>query len=290
MAAPASAAPKEKFEVQKAPAEFSEARLVRFRYTATNKTDQLISSAPLWIWVPIAANSHQKLVELQTTLPGTLHVDGAGNQVLRVEAGPLAPYATAVLTVTAQVAMAPAPRPAKIEIKGGWLGAEPYVEADHEAIGKLAKQLTGAEGSAVDVPKATRRFFDWIRQNITDTGFSSRERGALWALENKAGDCSEMAFLFVALCRSVGIPARYAGGYVIEGNSLLTPEEYHNWAEFHDGKAWRVADPQRGQFDERPERYLTTRLFGSGTDPERRTDHRYRSESEQVELKMLGRQ
>ncbi|MEM4633708.1 MAG: transglutaminase-like domain-containing protein [Candidatus Anstonellaceae archaeon] len=66
------------------------------------------------------------------------------------------------------------------------------------------------------------------------------EKDALWVLQNKKGVCAEYATLFVAMARAVGIPARYATGYVYS-------EKYeswlgHAWAEVHLGE-WIPVDP-----------------------------------------------
>ena len=45
-------------------------------------------------------------------------------------------------------------------------------------------------------------------------GYIKNDRGALYALKTKEGDCTEFMHLFVALCRANKIPARCIGGYV----------------------------------------------------------------------------
>jgi transglutaminase-like putative cysteine protease len=51
-----------------------------------------------------------------------------------------------------------------------------------------------------------KTFWSWTRDNVK---FENGDfRGALYALENRCGDCEEMSALFVGLCRLSGIPAR----------------------------------------------------------------------------------
>jgi hypothetical protein len=63
------------------------------------------------------------------------------------------------------------------------------------------------------------KFFGWGREHVEP------KRGAFIgvvnALRRRTGDCEELAGIFVALCRSVGIPARL----------VWVPN--HNWAEFY---------------------------------------------------------
>lgn len=91
-------------------------------------------------------------------------------------------------------------------------------------------------------------------------------RGALWALQNGTGDCTEFGSLFVALMRAVGIPARTVIGHVArelsvggvaKTSSLGWVDSPHLWAEFYvEGYGWVPADPTFGRKD--PEKHFGT--------------------------------
>ena len=75
------------------------------------------------------------------------------------------------------------------------------------------------------------------------------ERGAVWALENGVGDCSEYSCLFVALCRAAGIPARVQAGFAFHrvGEAL---EDGHMWAEYYlENYGWIPVDATWQMFD-----------------------------------------
>ena len=65
---------------------------------------------------------------------------------------------------------------------------------------------------------------------------------ALQVLESLSGDCNEHTVLFVALARSVGLPARAAVGLVYLEGSFF----YHAWPEVWLGE-WVALDPTLGQ-------------------------------------------
>lgn len=75
---------------------------------------------------------------------------------------------------------------------------------------------------------------------------------------------------------------------MIDGSPLLTPSGYHNWAEFYDGRSWRIADPQQRVFDARYERYVTTRTAGPEVFETMTGAIRYRSRIGDLEVRMLG--
>jgi hypothetical protein len=77
-----------------------------------------------------------------------------------------------------------------------------------------------------------------------------KERGALWALRNKKGDCSEFSYLFVALCRAAGIPSRIQTGFAFHKNTE-TFSDGHMWAEYYlENYGWIPVDATWHLFDE----------------------------------------
>jgi transglutaminase-like putative cysteine protease len=66
---------------------------------------------------------------------------------------------------------------------------------------------------------------------------------ALQVLDARQGDCNEHTVLYVALARSLGLPARTAVGLVhIRGRFY-----YHAWPEVWLGGEWIAIDPTLGQ-------------------------------------------
>ncbi|HEV8304223.1 MAG TPA: transglutaminase-like domain-containing protein [Gemmatimonadales bacterium] len=66
---------------------------------------------------------------------------------------------------------------------------------------------------------------------------------AVQVLETRRGDCNEHTALYVALARSVGLPARTAAGLVYLNGRFY----YHAWPEVYLGD-WVAVDPTFDQF------------------------------------------
>lgn len=65
-------------------------------------------------------------------------------------------------------------------------------------------------------------------------------------LASGKGACRDLALLFVAACRSVGIAARFVSGYQ-EGDANTERPDLHAWAEVYiPGGGWRGYDPTHG--------------------------------------------
>jgi len=61
------------------------------------------------------------------------------------------------------------------------------------------------------------------------------------------GVCQDLAHIFIAAARSLGIPARYVGGYFRRADGVLEQEAGHAWAEaFVPALGWVAFDPANG--------------------------------------------
>lgn len=72
-------------------------------------------------------------------------------------------------------------------------------------------------------------------------------------LVSGGGSCRDYAVFFIALCRQLGLAARFVSGYLHEAPdpavSNPSPPAMHAWAEIYlPGAGWRGLDPTRGIF------------------------------------------
>ena len=236
-------------------------RYVRTGFSLQNKTGALVPEAELWVCAPLRQTSSQRLLDLNASHPFEEMTDGLGNHLLRFVFSNMPPYAAKIVTVEATLAMSAEPRPAEEE-PGRWLQAGPLFEYTDEVFGRLAPEFPGGASE-----QTARAIFDWVRGHLQDGGYDGTDRGALHALTQRKGDCTEYATLFVALCRRAGIPARAMGGYVVGQNAVLDPESFHNWAEFLVEGRWRLADPHAGTFQGQADRHVATRVLGESDSP-----------------------
>lgn len=114
-----------------------------------------------------------------------------------------------------------------------------YLQSTHPAIQRLARRIAGGEKNSCRV---TEKLVNWVYENL-DKSFLAAIPDALDVLKKKSGDCKAHATLFIALARSLGLPARRVSGLV------QTPDGkfyYHQWAETYVGW-WQPVDPVFGQ-------------------------------------------
>ena len=93
-----------------------------------------------------------------------------------------------------------------------------------------------------------RRFYDHVGSTMTYDAENQSWRGSTeHALVCSAGNCNDIHALFISLCRSAGIPARFVLGQALEspapGEDACDLCGYHCWAElFVVGLGWLPAD------------------------------------------------
>ena len=66
-------------------------------------------------------------------------------------------------------------------------------------------------------------------------------------LKRGTGSCSEYTFVYIAMCRAAGLPARYAGAVVVRNDDASYDDVFHRWVEVYlPGYGWIPVDPSRG--------------------------------------------
>ena len=133
-------------------------------------------------------------------------------------------------------------------------------------IRELAAQLTRGLTNPLD---KARRFYDFITLNMTYTFMP-----AYFVLENIpencarsfTGDCGVFALLFLTLCRSVGIPARWQSGLAAEPDFCGA----HDWVQFYIAPyGWLYADPSYGLAAARAGKEERRQFYFGNLDPYR---------------------
>jgi hypothetical protein len=248
--------------------------LVTCRYLLRNTVNHTLTNVQFKVLGPAFETATQRTLEIRTTPASVKSTDKAGNQVLTFNIDRIAPHDLQVVALHAQLGKA------GIEEKSveAYFEAEPFVESSHPEIRDVASLMEG-EGAV----ETARAIYDWVVQEIRYAGYSDDDLGALWALRHRSGDCTEMAYLFTALCRAKGIPARVIGGYVCRRDGRLRARDYHNWAEFHDGEAWHPVDCQLRQFDDPVSGRVAVRVFNSSSDVR---FHRFEVNKDAIEVTM----
>jgi transglutaminase-like putative cysteine protease len=83
---------------------------------------------------------------------------------------------------------------------------------------------------------------NWIHEQVEyRRGTSDVHTSACDTLVDRAGVCRDFAHLGIALCRSLGIPARFASCYAWR----LDPPDFHAVFEAYLGSRWWLFDPTR---------------------------------------------
>jgi transglutaminase-like putative cysteine protease len=256
---------------------------IRYSFTLQNRSGRRLEGAKLWVFAPVSRSATQQCKALNSTPAHDVQPDAAGNQVLYFSFSDLGPYASGVIDVRAELVLSNRPNPIAIsaEESAAYLQPGPFVESDHPVIVHLAGQWDGA-----DPMSRAGRIFDWVAGHVQDAGYMGSERGALYALTQGRGDCSEYADLFVALCRASGIPARTVGGYVCRQSTVLRPADYHNWAEFYHGGTWHLADPQKRVLGQDSADYVAMRIMGMPPKPAAAAFQRFRVTGDGLVVRM----
>lgn len=99
---------------------------------------------------------------------------------------------------------------------------------------------------------------EWVHREFRyDPGVTTSGTHLEEAFHLRAGVCQDFTHVMLGLCRTLGIPARYASGYLYNGprDSLIGAQASHAWCEvYFPGPGWLGFDPTNNTLAD--ERYV----------------------------------
>lgn len=132
----------------------------------------------------------------------------------------------------------------RIEECHPYLQDSAYVERTPE----VWRQALDIQGGSEDVFQTSYAIMEHIFKRYTyRSGATTVSTHASEVIARKTGVCQDFAHAMVALCRAIGIPARYVSGYFFDAtrdHHLRGSEASHAWAEVYiEGAGWIGLDP-----------------------------------------------
>ncbi len=90
---------------------------------------------------------------------------------------------------------------------------------------------------------------DWVHRHVKFAHESARcDRTAWDTFQDRRGVCRDYTHLAITLCRCMGIPARYATGYLGDIHvPLAPPMDFSAWFEVFLGRRWYTFDARNNQ-------------------------------------------
>lgn len=261
--------------------EYQQERLLRFSYEITNRGIAPINNAHFSSYFPIASMPYQSSGDIQTTNQFTIEEGAWGNRVAHFDLGFIPPYGKKIVKFVTTIKTAIQPNYLPNDKFDKYLIDEKYIEKNTQKIIDLAEKLKAS--SDIDTVK---NIYDWASQNIKYTGYVAADKGALSAIETLSGDCTEYMYTVVALARALGIPARGIGGYVYPNNAIVSPNDYHNWAEVYFNRRWHIVDAQKKQLMPNNGDYIAMRILSDKSTSLLGSSHRFSIADDNLSVRM----
>jgi transglutaminase-like putative cysteine protease len=201
------------------------------------------------VWLPVPAETaaqHVVAVDVDAGDATTrTSSDAFGNRIVAVDAAG-APPTQVVLRATVER------RPDVGTPRTGHEAGTPLDPARHRApnaripfadvIRRLAADA--ARGRTTDAGRM-RAFYDYVvaTMRYDKSGSGWGEGDAVWACDNKRGNCTDFHSLLIGMARSQGIAARFVIGFPIPAGPAGPIPGYHCWAEWWDAeRGWLPLD------------------------------------------------
>jgi hypothetical protein len=159
------------------------------------------------------------------------------------------------------------------EITAKYLVNDTKFSYDDPVIRRAVAEAVGDETNAYWIG---RKIYNYVIDHL------EYERVGGWnvaptVLARGNGSCSEYTFVYIAMCRAAGLPARYAGAVVIRGDDASWDNVFHRWVEIYlPNYGWFPCSPDGGDsrwpasradsFGYLNNRFLITTVGGGGSE------------------------
>ncbi len=159
------------------------------------------------------------------------------------------------------------------EIRRKYLTDDAKYSISDPFIQRSVKQAIGDETNPYWI---ARKIFNYVIDHM-EYELAGGWNIAPTVLKRGSGSCSEYSFVYIAMCRAAGLPARYAGSVVIRGDDASADDVFHRWVEVYlPNYGWIPVDPSGGDrttpagqanaFGNLNNRYLITTIGGGGSE------------------------
>jgi len=159
------------------------------------------------------------------------------------------------------------------DIRERYLVDDAKISLDNDIIQKGIKEALDGETNPYWV---ARKIFNYVIDHM-EYELAGGWNVAPAVLERGNGSCSEYSFVYIAMCRAAGLPARYAGSIVVRNDDASYDDVFHRWVEVYlPGYGWLPVDPSGGDqkwpadranyFGFLGNRFLITTVGGGGSE------------------------
>lgn len=214
-------------------AQYDTPRMLRYGFVLENPGQDVLRDVEFKVRIPVQLTGRQHCcTDIDTDSPYQLERDQEGHQFAIFSIPHMAPFGRRQIQFTVHFLMAEQPNRERLEDVETDLAAEALVQVNAPEIQQLSQRLQGSS-----TQETARRIHDWVASRIEYSGYHRDDLGALYAIQNRQGDCTEYMYLFTALARAAGIPTRNVAGYVYERDRRLRGGKARN----HSGSGDRTA-------------------------------------------------
>lgn len=173
----------------------------------------------------------QKVIDWQIEAPGidraTTYQDAFGNLVQMVSSHMTAEE----VEITASGTVETSDISGVIGFEQGAAPARIYTRFTPQTKANQAIRRLGAAVEREGRIEGLHELMHAIRDKVDyKIGVTETHATAISALANGSGVCQDHAHIFIAACRSVGVPARYVSGYLLLDDEQAS-EAHHAWTE-----------------------------------------------------------
>lgn len=262
----------------------------KYSFNLKNITPREIANAKVWLSGPVAINTNQKSLSIESNQDPVVFRDENNNQELYFNYESISKNEIKHVVVDMQVAFSKQANKSSDVVLDQYLLPEKYIDIEDSEIIELAASLKGA--NAADT---TKNVLKWLKahkesmsvvladidaldasaleklkkikteKNTAETHVENNEIdaeiGALAVLNKQHNSKSGLLYLYLALNRSLGLPSRGIVGFDFSHGDGMPASKATLWAEFYDAGYWHLVNLDEFEQLHDASRFITFKIM-----------------------------
>lgn len=113
---------------------------------------------------------------------------------------------------------------------------ETFIDPDSPQIKQIATTIL-ATSNTDNTFQLAKELFTWLKTNTQYQyhTYNQHIQTCTETFAKKTGDCDDLSFLYISLCRAISIPSRFIRGYLINDQNNIQELIPHVWVEIYVG-------------------------------------------------------
>ncbi|MCF6260339.1 MAG: transglutaminase-like domain-containing protein [Gammaproteobacteria bacterium] len=254
---------------------------ISYSVTIQNQTSRSLKSANVSLYMPVSISEYHEALEIKTKNSHKIFKDKLGNQILYLDLSDLQAKSSRIAIVSILIGVMENTKKNDEYNLQQYLIDDPVLRINSKEVSGIVNNLRKSNKS-----KTAEDILSWIKsyKNIevqknqeeiyAELQDANMEMSVPMILKNNITDPVSNAYIFLAVSRASGIPARMLVGIDKSAHKKYSYDDIIIWVEYFEQGVWHGVNIEKSKLFEHQSNYIAFRIFNEL--PQQQADYAYK--------------